>query len=144
MTFKTKTAQSFSYPVVRTLADEQQIFSGLCGFSGAIFNVGPPDAVERTTGAQVSASTGATRVRSARRRAAGSSRHTSRYKSGPDTFPIHPSLIETQAAERHEDVDPEIEVLGPSRFCIEHDGIAAHDEESNLVSGENRQQIFEM
>jgi predicted permease len=49
-----KRSDSFSYPVVRALADQKQIFSGLCGFSGATFNVGPRDAVERTPGAWVS------------------------------------------------------------------------------------------
>jgi putative ABC transport system permease protein len=49
-----KRSNSFSYPAVRALADQKQIFSGLCGFSSAIFNTGPPDAVERTPGAWVS------------------------------------------------------------------------------------------
>ncbi len=49
-----KRSNSFSYPVVRALADQKQIFSGLCGFSSAILNTGPPDAVERTPGAWVS------------------------------------------------------------------------------------------
>jgi putative ABC transport system permease protein len=49
-----KRSDSFSYPAVRALADQKQIFSGLCGFSSATFNVGPRDAVERTTGAWVS------------------------------------------------------------------------------------------
>jgi putative ABC transport system permease protein len=55
MTFQNgKRSDSFSYPVVRALADQKQIFSGLCGFSGTIFNTGPRDAVERTPGAWVS------------------------------------------------------------------------------------------
>src|SRR5258706_6864579 len=45
---------SFSYPVVRVLSDQTQIFSGLAGFSGATFNTGPSDAVERVPGAWVS------------------------------------------------------------------------------------------
>jgi predicted permease len=45
---------SFSYPVVRALADRKDIFSGLCGFSGATFNSGLLEAVERTSGAWVS------------------------------------------------------------------------------------------
>jgi hypothetical protein len=45
---------SFSYPLVRGLADQQDLFSGLCGFSEATFNVGPPDAITRTNGAWVS------------------------------------------------------------------------------------------
>src|SRR5258706_5342341 len=49
-----KRSDSFSYPTVRALADQTEIFSGLCGFSGAIFNIGPRDAVERTGGAWVS------------------------------------------------------------------------------------------
>ncbi len=49
-----KRSDSFSYPVVRALADQKQIFSGLCGFSSVIFNVGPRDTVERTPGAWVS------------------------------------------------------------------------------------------
>jgi ABC-type antimicrobial peptide transport system permease subunit len=44
--------ESFSYPLVRGLDDQRDIFSGVCGFSGAaVLNVGPPDTVERTTGA---------------------------------------------------------------------------------------------
>jgi putative ABC transport system permease protein len=49
-----KRIDSFSYPVVRALADQKDIFSELCGFSGALFNVGPRDAVERVAGAWVS------------------------------------------------------------------------------------------
>jgi len=49
-----KSSDSFSYPVVRALADQKEIFSGLCGFSGATFNVGAGEAVERTSGAWVS------------------------------------------------------------------------------------------
>jgi predicted permease len=45
---------SFSYPVVRALAERKDIFSGLCGFSGATFNTGPREALERTPGAWVS------------------------------------------------------------------------------------------
>jgi len=45
---------SFSYPVVRALADRKDIFSGLCGFSGAMFNIGPREAVEQRSGAWVS------------------------------------------------------------------------------------------
>ena len=44
---------SFSYPVVRALAEQREIFAGLCGFSGASFVVGPPGAVRRTQGAWV-------------------------------------------------------------------------------------------
>src|SRR5579863_4831046 len=49
-----KRSDSFSYPVVRALAARKEVFSGLCGFSGATFNVGPSDSVERTPGAWVS------------------------------------------------------------------------------------------
>lgn len=45
---------SFSYPVVRALADRKEIFPGLCGFSGAVFNAGPSGAIEHTPGAWVS------------------------------------------------------------------------------------------
>jgi hypothetical protein len=45
--------ESFSYPLVRALADQREIFSSLGGFSAATFNVGPPDSVERTSGAWV-------------------------------------------------------------------------------------------
>src|SRR2546427_8699817 len=45
---------SFSYPLVRGLADQRDVFSDVCGFSDATFNVGPPDAVTRTPGAWVS------------------------------------------------------------------------------------------
>ena len=54
--------QSFSYPLARALAERRDLFSGLTGFSSATFNVGPPDAVEVTTGAWV---TGGTTKRSA-------------------------------------------------------------------------------
>jgi len=39
--------ESFSYPQVRHLADQDEMFLGLCGFSGDTFNVGPPDALTR-------------------------------------------------------------------------------------------------
>ena len=42
---------SFSYPLVRALGDQRDIFSGVCGFSSAVLNVGPPGTVERTSGA---------------------------------------------------------------------------------------------
>jgi predicted permease len=48
-----KSVDSFSYPVVRALADQKQIFAGLCGFSSAMFNTGARDSVERTRGAWV-------------------------------------------------------------------------------------------
>jgi predicted permease len=45
--------QSFAYPVVRALADHREIFSNLCGFSGARFGVGEGDSFESTSGAWV-------------------------------------------------------------------------------------------
>ena len=45
--------QSFSYPLVRGLADRREIFTSLAGFSGALFDVGPPTAMETTPGAWV-------------------------------------------------------------------------------------------
>jgi len=45
--------QSFSYPLVRGLADRQDIFSSLGGFSSASFAVGPPESLEATPGAWV-------------------------------------------------------------------------------------------
>ncbi len=44
---------SFSYPQVRYLADQDEMFLGLCGFSGDTFNVGPPDALRPVGGAWV-------------------------------------------------------------------------------------------
>jgi predicted permease len=44
------TWQSFSYPLVRGLADRRDIFTSLAGFSGALFDVGPPEAMEITSG----------------------------------------------------------------------------------------------
>jgi putative ABC transport system permease protein len=46
--------ENFSYPQVRALAEHDELFSGLGGFSGETFNVGPPDALVRTGGAWVS------------------------------------------------------------------------------------------
>jgi putative ABC transport system permease protein len=45
--------QNFAYPVVRALADHREIFSNLCGFSGARFGVGRGDSLESTSGAWV-------------------------------------------------------------------------------------------
>ena len=45
--------ESFAYPVVRALADHREIFSNLCGFSGARFGVGQGDSFESTSGAWV-------------------------------------------------------------------------------------------
>src|SRR5579872_4638338 len=49
-----KRSDSFSYPVVRALADQKQIFAGLTGFTSAAVNVGLPDSIERTPGVYVS------------------------------------------------------------------------------------------
>ena len=49
-----RVVDSFSYPVVRVLSGQKQIFAQLAGFSEASFNTGPRDAVERTPGAWVS------------------------------------------------------------------------------------------
>jgi putative ABC transport system permease protein len=44
---------SLSYPQVRRLAEQTQIFSGLCGFGNETFTVGPPEALEPTGGGWV-------------------------------------------------------------------------------------------
>ncbi len=49
-----KPGDSFSYPVVRALADQKELFPALAGFSGARFNIGSADSVECTPGAWVS------------------------------------------------------------------------------------------
>jgi predicted permease len=46
--------QTLPYPVISLLAEQREIFSGAFGFAAASFNVGPPGAVERTSGAWVS------------------------------------------------------------------------------------------
>ena len=46
-------AESFSYPIVRALADQKEIFAGLCGFSGGGTTVGRPGAVTRASSATV-------------------------------------------------------------------------------------------
>ena len=45
---------SLSYPVVRVLQEQPDLFAGVCGFSGASFSAGPRGAAERTQGAWVS------------------------------------------------------------------------------------------
>jgi putative ABC transport system permease protein len=45
---------SMSYPVVRALQEQPDLFAGVCGFSGASFSAGPRGAAERTAGAWVS------------------------------------------------------------------------------------------
>jgi len=45
---------SFSYPVIRALAERKDVFENLGGYCGNTFTVGPPDAAVRTHGALVS------------------------------------------------------------------------------------------
>jgi hypothetical protein len=45
--------ESFSYPIVRSLAEHREIFAGLAGFSGWSFNVGSAGSISRTPGAMV-------------------------------------------------------------------------------------------
>jgi putative ABC transport system permease protein len=49
-----QSGEHFSYPQVRHLADQDELFLGLCGFSGDTLNVGPLDALEPVGGAWVS------------------------------------------------------------------------------------------
>ncbi|HEU4692922.1 MAG TPA: ABC transporter permease [Vicinamibacterales bacterium] len=44
---------SLSYPVIRSLAEQRDIFAGVGGFSTFVFDVGPPENVRRTQGAFV-------------------------------------------------------------------------------------------
>jgi len=46
-------SESFSYPIIRALADQKETFSGVCGFSGGGTTVGPPGAVTRASAATV-------------------------------------------------------------------------------------------
>src|ERR1051326_6931698 len=46
--------ESFAYPLVQALAEQRELFSGLCGFAGAQFRTGSNDAPEQTPGAWVS------------------------------------------------------------------------------------------
>jgi predicted permease len=46
-------SESLSYPVVRALADQRDVFAGVGGFSTFSFDAGPPDNVRRTDGAFV-------------------------------------------------------------------------------------------
>ena len=45
--------ESFSYPIVRALSDQRDIFSGVAGFSGTSFDVGTPGSLNRVHGALV-------------------------------------------------------------------------------------------
>jgi putative ABC transport system permease protein len=51
-----QSGENFSYPQVHFLAEQNEIFLSLCGFSSDTFNVGPSEALEPTGGAWVSAS----------------------------------------------------------------------------------------
>jgi hypothetical protein len=46
-------ADSVSYPIVRALAEQHEIFTGVAGFSGFPFDVGSPGLVGRAAGAMV-------------------------------------------------------------------------------------------
>jgi predicted permease len=46
-------SDSFSYAMVRALADQRDIFAGVTGFSGTTFDVGAPGAITRVRGALV-------------------------------------------------------------------------------------------
>ena len=46
-------SESFSYALVRALADQHDLFSGVAGFSGRSFGVGAPGAIRRVSGALV-------------------------------------------------------------------------------------------
>jgi predicted permease len=49
-----KSSDSFSYPVIKALAERKDVFANLGGFSGNTFTVGPPSAPVLTQGAWVS------------------------------------------------------------------------------------------
>src|SRR5439155_13730742 len=49
-----QSGENFSYPQVRFLAEQNDIFLSLCGFTSDTFNIGPPGALEPTSGAWVS------------------------------------------------------------------------------------------
>lgn len=44
------TPSSFSYPLVRALSEQSEIFSGVCGFSNAVFDTGRRETPEPVTG----------------------------------------------------------------------------------------------
>ena len=46
-------AVSFSYPMVRALAGQRDIFASLAGFSGSAFEIGSPGSISRVPGAMV-------------------------------------------------------------------------------------------
>ncbi len=49
-----KHQDSFSYPLVKALAERTDLFTAVCGFSGAGFLTGPPSALEQVNGARLS------------------------------------------------------------------------------------------
>jgi predicted permease len=48
-----QSGEHFSYPQVNYLAEQDDLFAGLCGFAADTFQVGPSDALETTAGAWV-------------------------------------------------------------------------------------------
>jgi hypothetical protein len=48
--------ENFSYPQVKYLAEQNEMFTDLCGYDNDTFNVGPPETLEPTGGAWVSGS----------------------------------------------------------------------------------------
>jgi len=44
---------TFSYPIVRALGEQQEIFTGVAGFSGYSFNIGAGDSIGKVSGALV-------------------------------------------------------------------------------------------
>ena len=54
LTVSGRTSDSFSYPMIRALAERKEVFANLAGFSGNAFTVGPADAPVRVPGSLVS------------------------------------------------------------------------------------------
>jgi putative ABC transport system permease protein len=48
-----QSSEHFSYPQVNYLAEQEDMFAGLCGFAADTFHIGPSDALETTAGAWV-------------------------------------------------------------------------------------------
>jgi predicted permease len=48
-----QSGEHFSYPQVSYLAEQDDLFAGLCGFAADTFHIGPSDALETTAGAWV-------------------------------------------------------------------------------------------
>ena len=51
-----QSGENFSYPQVKYLAEQNEMFMDLCGYNNDTFNVGPPETLEPTGGAWVSGS----------------------------------------------------------------------------------------